>query len=40
LKFISHAFVCFIRSFKPSKMGSRRVFIYPLTELFEIQQMS
>jgi hypothetical protein len=33
LSFISHVFVCFIRSFKPSKMKSCRLVVYPLTEL-------
>jgi hypothetical protein len=38
LNLVSHAFVCFIRSLKPSRMRLGRFFIYPLTELLEIQQ--
>jgi hypothetical protein len=30
LNFVSHFFVCFIRSFKPSRTRSARLFTYPL----------
>lgn len=36
LKLISRAFICFIGSFKPSKMKSNKFFVYPLTELLKI----
>jgi len=35
LSFVSHAFVCFIRSFEPSMTRSGKFFIYLLTKLFE-----
>jgi hypothetical protein len=38
LNFISHALVCFIRTFKPSRMRLGKLFVYPSTELFEIRQ--
>jgi hypothetical protein len=40
LKFILHAFVYFIRSLRPSRMRSSRLFTYPLTELLETRQTS
>ncbi len=40
LKPVSHAFICFIGSFKPSMMRSNRLLIYPLTELFKIWWMN
>jgi hypothetical protein len=36
LKFISHAFSCFIRSFKASRTRIGKVFAYPFTKLFKI----
>ncbi len=40
LKFVSHAFVCFIGSFESFKTRLGKLFVYPLIELFEIQWMS
>jgi hypothetical protein len=36
LRFILHVFVCFIGSFKPSRMRLNMFFAYPLTELLNI----
>ncbi len=40
LKFISHAFDCFIQPFEPSRMRLGKFFAYLLTELLEIQWMN
>jgi hypothetical protein len=37
LKFVSCAFICFIRSLEPFKTKLGRFFAYPLTKLLEIQ---
>jgi hypothetical protein len=39
-RLVSRVFDCFIRSFKPSKTSSNKLFAYPLTRLLEIQWMS
>jgi hypothetical protein len=35
LNFVLHAFICFIRSFKPSKTKLGKLFAYRLIELLE-----
>jgi len=40
LRLVSHALICFIRFFKPFRMMSNMVFIYPFTKLLKIQSMS
>jgi hypothetical protein len=40
LKFVLHALIYFIRSFKPSMTKLGKFFAYPLTELLETQWMS
>jgi hypothetical protein len=40
LSLVSHAFVCFIGSFEPSRTKLGRFFVYPMTKLLKTQRTS